>query len=51
MEPTGDNIAICFQPLAKRGSLLYEDVLKDFLMSEDQYIRELNLIIKVSIGL
>ena len=40
---------IYLQPLAKRGSLLYEDVLKDFLMSEDQYIRELNLIIKVSV--
>ena len=38
-----------FQPLTKRGSLSYEDVLKDFLMSEDQYIRELNLIVKVSI--
>eukprot|EP00794_Sanderia_malayensis_P019911 gene19911-21857_t len=44
MEPT---LEPKIEPLAKRGSLLYEDILKDFLMSEDHYIRELNLLIKV----
>lgn len=34
-------------PFAKRGSLLYIDILKDFMMAEEQYLRELNLIIKV----
>eukprot|EP00111_Clytia_hemisphaerica_P018336 TCONS_00054236-protein len=35
------------QPSPKRGSLSYTDVLKDFILSEGQYIRDLNLIYKV----
>ncbi|XP_047132929.1 son of sevenless homolog 2 isoform X1 [Hydra vulgaris] len=35
------------QPLAKRRSLTYIDVLKDFMLCEEQFIRELNLIVKV----
>lgn len=46
-EDTELHIEPVLQPLVKRGSLSYAEVLKDFVLSEEQYIRELNLIIKV----
>lgn len=45
-EETEVSMPIVDEPI-RRESLTYEDIVKDFILEENQYLHDLNMIIKV----
>lgn len=45
-EETEVSLPIVDEPI-RRESLTYEDIVKDFILEENQYLHDLNMIIKV----
>ena len=48
-EETEVSLPVVDEPtdLYRRESLTYEDIVKDFILEENQYLHDLNMIIKV----